>query len=733
MKETWVCLIKIKSEGGFRSHVVDKSSFTIGRTQEADLPIIDVSVSRLHLSVQVKSEGVTIVDKKSANGTILNGKPMTHGQSYPILSGDTVKLGNSNDEFSFQAIPKPFELSSLEEQKNAMMASMSALPKEIDDRARRVIDEELNQTKQELEHLRASSKLEVERARTTAKLEVEEAQSKAQLEIEEFKAQASAELQARKAALDEELANQRQVASSFVEAERVRARKGADHLAAEALVKIQKDYEKASLSIEKQMKNSHTKSLEIIAEADRKANAMVTEARDEAARVRLKAADEVRVVQQELLEKTTQAETALQERMQRELGVKREELANQLRFETERERDRTTREQVSQRESLQTQMVALDERRKTLQNDVERLDRERSKADMDYEGLQGELVVAKRLISETEELQKRRLRVELELRELERTRESGAAVIEKQMTEARQSALLDFEAKKRELENEMAKRRLASLAEIESLVKAEEKRYEQTRKMRAIEVTEKLHERLIVKLASWAADPDAAAARLKPEIEAAVTQVLVSGSSTIQAVTGTVEAAPMMARQEVRDKRMRKKLMFVAVASIAGIAVFHQELLTLIKESQKDSHANRLIELRKIQSIYSPAQTDDFRDSYGDNVLYMRGYFDAKADPEYLEKWTLRLNDLAFLRSMGLNEENIVQFVSKETNLVQRLGALRSSIDAVYLGEGIERMRKAEAEDVAEIEKAIKGTANLKKIRAVEREFLRTWMAKSSK
>ncbi len=733
MKETWVCLIKIKGEGGFRSHVVDKPSFTIGRTQEADLPIVDVSVSRIHLAVQVKPEGVTIVDKKSANGTVLNGKPMTQGQAYPILPGDTVKLGNSNDEFTFQAIPKPFELSSLDDQRNVMMASMSALTKEIDGRARRVIDEELKKIRQELDYLRTSSKQEVDKARAAAKLEAEEAHSKAKLEIEEFKARATDELQTRKALLDEELASQRLAASSFVEAERARARREADNLAAEALVKIQKDYEKASLSIEKQVKNSHAKSLEIVTEADRKASAMVTAARDEAARVRLRANEESRIIQHELLQKTTQAESALQERLQRELGAKREELANQLRIETEKERERIAREQASQRETVQAQISALDERRKALQADVDRLERERSKADMDYEGLQGELVVAKKLISETEELQKRRQRVDQELRELERTRESGTAVIAKQMTEAREVALLDFEAKKRELENEMAKRRLASLGEIEGLIKAEEKRYEQTRRMRAIEVTEKLHERLIVKLDSWAADPGSAAARLKPEIEAAVIQVLVSGTSTIQAVTGVVESAPVTARQEVRDKRIRKNLVIAVVASIAGITFFQKELMTFIKEGQKDSYANKLIEMRKIQSVYAPAQTDDFRDSYGDNVLYMRGYYDAKTDPEYLEKWTLRLNDLAFLRSMGLNEENIVQFISKETNLVQRLGTLRSSIDAVYLGEGLERMRKAEAEDVGEIEKVIKGPANLKKIRAVEREFLREWIEKNQK
>jgi hypothetical protein len=73
---------------------------------------------------------------------------------------------------------------------------------------------------------------------------------------------------------------------------------------------------------------------------------------------------------------------------------------------------------------------------------------------------------------------------------------------------------------------------------------------------------------------------------------------------------------------------------------------------------------------------------------------------------------------------MGLGEEDVVRYVALETNLVQRLGTLRNSIDAVYLSEGLDRMRKAEDEGVGEITAALKTAANFKKIRAIEKSFI---------
>lgn len=713
MSESWVCLIKVKSGAGLRSHVIDKPSFTIGRTQEADVPIVDSSVSRVHLSVQVKPEGIWISDKKSANGTLLNGKAIFPGQSFPVLPGDIVKLGSSNDEFSFQVIPKPFELSSLDEQRNVLMASMDKLAKELDARAERRIEEELKQMRQEVEQARSQSKL----------------------ELDTMKAQAAAEIQEKKAALEAELAKVRKSAQSVGDEERKRARLEADSLVSQAQIRIKKDFEESSQRIEAQLKAAQARSLEIVGDADQQATKILNEAREETARLRLRAAEEARAAHQEALRKNQEAETEQLERLQRELNEKRKEVLNQLRIESEKERERTAKELAAEKEAAQLQNRTLTERLKNAKAEVERAERDKSQLETEFAALKTDLAAANKLLSEVEDMEKRKAQLDQELAAAEKarthalaaaekTKANALAAIEKEANQAKQATLVAYEEKKRELEAELAKRRLAELSHLENQIRTEEKKYEQTKKLRAVEITQKVYEKLIINLEKWMKDPQTAAARMKEEIEAVVTDVTVSGPSTIQAVGGTVDAAPT-ARQEVRDKKIRKNLAYFGAAALIGIAVFRREVFQFFQDLQKDSYASKILERRRIQSIYNPSQTDDYRDSYTDNVLYKKNYFESKTDDACTSKWALHLNkNLGLLRSMNLAEDNIVQYIGKETSLVKKLGELRSSIDAVYLSEGLERMRKTEDEYVAEMEKVLKGEANYKKIRGLEREFL---------
>lgn len=67
---------------------------SVGRTKENDIAIDHTSVSKLHASLLLNSEGKLVVaDTGSTNGTYLNGERIAYGKAIEIFAGDKVKFG----------------------------------------------------------------------------------------------------------------------------------------------------------------------------------------------------------------------------------------------------------------------------------------------------------------------------------------------------------------------------------------------------------------------------------------------------------------------------------------------------------------------------------------------------------------------------------------------------------------------------------------------------------------
>ncbi|MEV6316702.1 FHA domain-containing protein, partial [Streptomyces sp. NPDC051776] len=76
-------------------HLLHSGRIRIGRSAEADVPLDDPDVSRLHCAVTVTEDGqVTIADLGSTNGTSLDGAPLGTGP-LPFHPGSLLRLGES--------------------------------------------------------------------------------------------------------------------------------------------------------------------------------------------------------------------------------------------------------------------------------------------------------------------------------------------------------------------------------------------------------------------------------------------------------------------------------------------------------------------------------------------------------------------------------------------------------------------------------------------------------------
>ena len=71
--------------------VLPKNKILIGRGEECDLILPNVSVSRVHAEIQITRSGVTISDVASENGIRVKGK---HVREAELTSGDEILIGN---------------------------------------------------------------------------------------------------------------------------------------------------------------------------------------------------------------------------------------------------------------------------------------------------------------------------------------------------------------------------------------------------------------------------------------------------------------------------------------------------------------------------------------------------------------------------------------------------------------------------------------------------------------
>lgn len=79
-----------------------KSNLTVGRSKEHDLTLDDKSVSKLHASLVMNSEGkLRVADVGSTNGTYIDKERISYGKAYEIKPEKTVAFGEVKCRFEW--------------------------------------------------------------------------------------------------------------------------------------------------------------------------------------------------------------------------------------------------------------------------------------------------------------------------------------------------------------------------------------------------------------------------------------------------------------------------------------------------------------------------------------------------------------------------------------------------------------------------------------------------------
>lgn len=94
------CLIMIKGDFIGQVYELTNDVTMIGRSDEVDLVVSDVSISRRHAMIVNRVEGFHVSDLGSTNGTFLNRDPVHSPRR--LTEGDKLTLGSVTFKFSYQ-------------------------------------------------------------------------------------------------------------------------------------------------------------------------------------------------------------------------------------------------------------------------------------------------------------------------------------------------------------------------------------------------------------------------------------------------------------------------------------------------------------------------------------------------------------------------------------------------------------------------------------------------------
>lgn len=83
-----------QGEGNWQDRRLSPGGYILGRSNDSDITLPDVNISRRHARLEVTPSGCFIVDSGSSNGTLLAGKRLEPHERVPFSAGEILSMGD---------------------------------------------------------------------------------------------------------------------------------------------------------------------------------------------------------------------------------------------------------------------------------------------------------------------------------------------------------------------------------------------------------------------------------------------------------------------------------------------------------------------------------------------------------------------------------------------------------------------------------------------------------------
>lgn len=703
-------------KGGTTTKKIEGDMLTVGRAEDCNLTIQHETLSRRHMSVQLKDGQCWVEDHGSSNGTFINGKRLKPHSPSRVLPEDFVQLGQSGVRLSVSVEPQ-------------MWRSVAPpLPGETKEKVdNTIVTSTINERRLQraASHLPAEPRPAVEAGEQAEKL-ILEAQKKAAAMIQE------AELEAERRVEDiYRRAHETQAKIDEVYQKRLN----------EAYRSAESVYQKSQSEAEVILDQARAKSAEIRAQAEGFVMDLRKRTEEDCERI----LDEAQVTARELKEsRLAEAEEMISRKEEELVRSTRDAMNTRLaRFEEDllqeaaRQREVLEAELNERRLQLEVdnkdQIEALQKLKSEFSHLKEMRDREETKLRENEAAVEKSLNRSKALKDEVEEQKSTIAALKKELTELkaEIDRHSKIKDEAKTVTERLKSAQDD-------VDGQLLKIR-AKFEENKAKLQKEEQRHLEELKLETARKVADLEKQMIEELTTKKdqlareiglmfetyikENPNPTAKGLRT-LHDQLTQLMDGQIATLSSDPGAKEKQMTLVNLKKREK-WKSVLMGATMGIVAAFGGYKINSIVQNEVSPLQRQVNAAQEARKAdleKRKFNPPQTKEVRQSYTDSVIYTQDFV-VKYQGEEFQRKLLAAATPFLLKTWRVDEEKVIQLLAATSALVKTLGERRDAIHPDFIPQGIEKMKDLEAETNTRLRQILGSQVRLDSYKKFERKF----------
>lgn len=759
-----IVVITIKTNNYEISREMEKESFTIGRGADCDIPLNDFHVSRVHLLVTVNGDKIIVEDKKSSNGSFLNGKKIKPLNPVKVNPADKVQLGQSEYILSFDfksafskepaldtlpepiptEIPKassePSPKSDLSVKETASLSvstaaasGVSAVPVSVGGSAQGLTSEP-SPTPKSTPIVEDTVDLGRPNISTSeAEQILHEAKKKAAQIVLEGEKQAEKRVQAIYQTANEK----RDQAQQFYQNRIAEAHKDADAilldfqnqgrtLLQDARVMAQELRDEVDDYVRSLKERTLRESEDLIAKAKQTAEKVKSDAVEQG---REKLQVETEEIQKNLKNKTEALKTlsaeladveknlsfskslleearALDAEIRQKSKTEEEKFKNRLRDEENLLKDIHDKEQSRLKDLVdkeEAKVSELQERHKLTLDEHERLEnriRSLQERQVQFDRDLVSLAEKKEGLEKDYETQKKILNEKLE---------SEKQKIDKSEQQYQEEVRLETSKRLQKIEQEF----LDSLInKKESLIK------------KVYAVLEK-NAITVIEADQW----KKISQDLENQVKAVVDEEIVTSAKSTVSLQKPVDLI---------KKKERERMGWLLSGLVAGVCVLFVGQVIVRKLSRNKAPIQNLVEAetKKRQEDlekrrFNPQQVDELKDSYTDAVIYTKNFVQVYTDEQFQQTLYKELS-VYLLKTWRIDEDKSIQLIAVANALVKSLEEKRKQIHPDFINDGIKKMHDLEAEASVKMKDILGSEVRLESFRTFERDFYKSYQAKTT-